>query len=741
MLRAESPALRSRLLRRPAFSDWRRSLVLLAAIAVLLDSYRDVIRGRQWMLTAILVVALVLATCAILRAVGAPLAWVGGIVVWFVALVWIFVPATLYAVLPTPSSFSALNGLWGRAKDIMFVESTPVSAARPVVYVAAASFGALAVVLDWLVFGLRKPLAVGAIFIGIYVFPTAASGNRPNVPVFVAVAALWLVLLRLETRQMATPSMPGITRGAAPTLAITIAALVVSVALPPALPHVANVAVSLGTPPPGAFDRGINPIVELGQNLRRNSSTTALQYTTTGGRATYLKVATLIDFSGKAWKPGDDTRGGPSDRLIGLNPGIVRTEIKTRITIKHLNSPRLPVPYPALSFDGLSGDWGWESQGLTLRSDSSTSTDQTYTVTSLEVEPTAGQMRDADPFPGRGQRRYLALPGDIPQSIARTAAAVTADATNDYDRAIALQSYFRAGDFIYSETAPVAEGYDGSGVDVIAKFLKAKSGYCVHFSSAMAVMARTLGIPARIAVGYAPGVTAGTTKSGKVLYENTSNDLHAWPELFFEGIGWVNFEPTPGVGSATDFGTIPSGNDVSPDRLPNSATSQIPSRQPDRSLIDNAPTLVSATSTASRSAAVVLVGLLMVLLLPLTLRRGQRWWRLRRSGRTASRLWIELECTARDFSVFVTSSETPRRFAAELDSWPGMDQQSLDRLLSAVERERFGPPGVMADMLADFAVVAACLRSGASRTQRLRAILLPRSLFGQQTYAPRPQTI
>lgn len=740
MLRAETPTLRSRLLRRPTLNDWRRSVVLLASIAVLLSSYRDVIRGRQWMVSTILVVALVLAACAILRALGAPLAWLGGLAMWFVALVWIFVPQTLFAVIPTPSSISALNDLWGHARDIMYAEVTPVAAAKPIVYVVAFSFGLLAILLDWIVFGLRKPLLAGAVFIGMYVFPTAASGHKPQILVFVGVAALWLVLLRLEMTHTRGPAIPGLLRGGVPTILIGAAALAVSVALPPALPHVSNIAVSWGKAPPGAFDRGINPILELGQNLRRNSPATALQFTTTDDEAPYLKVATLLDFSGKAWKPSNEVRYGRIEGVAGIFREVARKEIKTNITIKHLDSPRLPVPYPATEVDGLTGDWDWESQGLTLRSDSDTSTDQRYTITSLKIAPTRAQMRSANTFVGPTLRRYVALPADMPASIARTAQKVTANADTNYDRALALQAYFRDGDFTYSETAPVAEGYDGSGVDVIAQFLKVKAGYCVHFSSAMAVMARSLGIPARIAVGYAPGAQVGTTKGGRAIYEDTSNDLHAWPELYFDGVGWVNFEPTPGVGYATDFSVTPAGDNADPIGPDGNPQVNQGARLPDRNLIDNTPTIKADNGTTSRSAGVVLFGLAFVLLLPCVIRLAQRRWRLRGSARSPSRLWAELEFTARDFSVFVTTSETPRRFASELSSWPGMDHEALGRLLTAVELERFGPPGSATESMADFRIVMASLRAGASRFQRIKAMFVPRSLFGQPTYLPRPQT-
>lgn len=738
MLRAESPTLRARLLKQREVSDWRLSLVLLASIAVLLVGYRDVIRGQQWMFTTLLVAGLVLAACSVLRALGAPLSWVGGIIVWLMAIVWVFVPGTLMVIFPTPSSIGALHKLWVDAQAIMGAELPPVTPAKSVVYVIAGCFGALAVLLDVLVFTLRKPVIVGAVFIGVYVFPTAASGDKPNPLIFVGVAALWLCLVRAQMRHTRGFVGPGRLRRGGPSVAIALAALALSVALPPVLPRVANVAVSWGTPPPGPFDRGINPILQLGQNLRRNSPVTALHLTTTAANAPYLKVATLLDFNGNAWSPSSEVKYGPIEGNVSLYPDVARTPITTKITIEHLNSPRLPVPYPAMEFSGLNGTWEWEAQGLTLRSDTDTSSNQTYTVTSLEVRPTLTQMRRATTDPGPVFQRYLALPDKMPASIAKTARQVTAGKVFNYDKAIALQAYFRSGNFSYSATAPVADGYDGTGVDVIAKFLAVRRGYCVHFASAMAVMARTLGIPARIAVGYAPGVQVGTSKTGDPIYEDTSADLHAWPELYFEGVGWVAFEPTPGVGFANDVSAGVSGSEVTRNPSAARARGNVPSQRNSRNLLGNTSVPVTDTTSASRSADVVLAGLVLIMLLPFSIRRGQRFLRVREAGRTASRLWRELEVTARDHSIFVTASETPRAFAAQLRAWPGMDDAALTGLLASVERERFGPPGTPTDAMKDFRVVMRCLRTGATIPQRLRAIFLPRSLFGQTTRAPRP---
>ncbi|MGM3293757.1 transglutaminase-like domain-containing protein, partial [Escherichia coli] len=85
----------------------------------------------------------------------------------------------------------------------------------------------------------------------------------------------------------------------------------------------------------------------------------------------------------------------------------------------------------------------------------------------------------------------------------------------------------------------------GNGGDELEEFLTddedGRTGYCEQFASAMAVMARSLGIPARVAMGFLE-----PTEEGRGQWVYSTDDLHAWPELYFAGQGWVRFEPTPG---------------------------------------------------------------------------------------------------------------------------------------------------------------------------------------------------
>src|SRR4029079_12972995 len=113
----------------------------------------------------------------------------------------------------------------------------------------------------------------------------------------------------------------------------------------------------------------------------------------------------------------------------------------------------------------------------------------------------------------------------------------TADATSDYRKVLAIQQHFHNGDFIYSTDVDTAVDAD-SLVDFLTR---TRTGFCVHYSSAMAVMVRALGLPARIGVGFRAGTRQ---RDGTYLVRTT--DAHVWVEVMFAGYGWLQFEPEPG---------------------------------------------------------------------------------------------------------------------------------------------------------------------------------------------------
>nr|WP_281385797.1 transglutaminase domain-containing protein [Microbacterium marinum] len=328
----------------------------------------------------------------------------------------------------------------------------------------------------------------------------------------------------------------------------------------------------------------------------------------------------------------------------------------------------------------------------------------------------------------------------MPENIARLAEEVTVDADNDYDRLLALQSWFRGTSFDYSLDAPVEEGFDGSGADAIGDFLEVRSGYCVHFASAFALMARTLDMPSRVVVGFLPGAPTGETADDERVYEATTAQLHAWPEVRFEGIGWVAFEPTKSLGSAQRFiaeDIDPSAPEPSASPAPSASASPSATAGPRADERDPESGSVAGGIDPSKLLPTLglILGIAALIAAPALARRLRAASRVARvQGGSAGTAWRMVQDSALDLGIEVPAAESPRAFAARLTTEHGADPTALGRLTAAVERASYAAPDERGrpageSLVADAASVHRSLRDAVSPGRRLAATVLPRSLI------------
>lgn len=163
---------------------------------------------------------------------------------------------------------------------------------------------------------------------------------------------------------------------------------------------------------------------------------------------------------------------------------------------------------------------------------------KSYKVDSYVTEFTADELRTASQvYPEWIRTRYLGLPSNIPEEVLSLSLELTATGLTPYDRAVAIEQYLR--EIPYS----LDVGVGPAGVDIVDYFLfRLKKGYCDHYASAMVVLARAAGIPARYVVGY----IGENYNAEENVYVITADQSHAWVEVYFSGFGWVPFEPTGG---------------------------------------------------------------------------------------------------------------------------------------------------------------------------------------------------
>ena len=160
-----------------------------------------------------------------------------------------------------------------------------------------------------------------------------------------------------------------------------------------------------------------------------------------------------------------------------------------------------------------------------------------YTVLAEVTTATPEQLRAAPTtYPRAISELYLELPEELPAELAALAAEITRGAQTPYERALAIEAALRQ--IPYSLDVPIPP----PDREVVSWFLfELRRGYCDYFATAMVVLSRLNGIPARLAVGYAQGSYDGRGD----LYTVTEMDAHSWPELYFPEYGWIPFEPTP----------------------------------------------------------------------------------------------------------------------------------------------------------------------------------------------------
>ena len=161
-----------------------------------------------------------------------------------------------------------------------------------------------------------------------------------------------------------------------------------------------------------------------------------------------------------------------------------------------------------------------------------------YRIEALVSQASQVQLRAAGSrYPDWVLANGLQLPNSLPNRVRSLALDLTATQPNPYDRALAIEAYLRRYPYTLDLGEPPADR------DLVDYFLfDLKKGYCDYYASAMVVLARAAGIPARLAVGY----VGGTYDPGKGLYRISAAQAHSWPEVYFPGYGWIGFEPTAG---------------------------------------------------------------------------------------------------------------------------------------------------------------------------------------------------
>jgi transglutaminase-like putative cysteine protease len=770
------------------------SAATAAAVAALLGAcaLTPVYATGAWFAPVLATVVVVLAGGLLLRAAGpalwvrlagdrpvpgklaglaVPLVPIGQMVLVSCLLTALYAPGDAFlGVVPTPTSLTALGNVLSDGAAEMREQATPALPLHGLLALTVVLVGLVAIAVDLVAVAGRQPALAGLGLLIFYCVPVATiTGGIGLTAIAAPATGLALLLWADQNRRLSrrNRSGPRTLLGTGTLLAVrtgvlALAAGLVIGALVPTLSE-GSLTTGLGGGEGSGSSTGtaLDPVAALQGQLTLPDPIDLLRLDASVDKPGYLRAVSLDQYDAdKGWSlsnlDGERSIAG-SGSLAPLPGAELSRRVTETVTVLQHDDRFLPVPNSPLSVS-VSGDeernWRFDPTTGTVFGRNVTTKGLTYEVIASEPEPSAALLEESPALPQSNpvQARYTQLPLLNP-SVTSLVRDLTADAATPYDKVRAIHGFLtdRANGFVYSlSTAP------GTSGDDLTDFLRLRRGYCEQYAGAMAVMVRAAGVPARVALGYTPG--AEEPDGSRLI---TSDDAHAWVEVYFADLGWVPFDPTP-VSAARAVqlpwaprADAPQNNAPVPTAAaPTAPTQAGPTKQLDP---DNNFTPLNLPQSSSTpwlrpvllggGAALVLLALVAT---PSLIRRLQR--RRRVADGAPAALWDELAATAEDLGIRVHPSWTPRQTARQLAGVvnrsrsadvssarpvrrPTTDPAAVDalrRLALAEEASSYARPGAAA---ADPELTAALraarrglVRAAPPRTRAL-ALLWPASLL------------
>jgi transglutaminase-like putative cysteine protease len=482
---------------------------------------------------------------------------------------WVSIPATGLLSLWTlslyqyPSTLTVLvpgRATWDRVSlDIDVVRDQFQTAVAPVIYeVGWATLAGLAMIIVVVMadaFAFKAEARAEALVPGgvLFVFIAALSRDRmrlSSTAILIATGIVAVVALRRlhdRTRQVELSSTRGRTSLVLPSaIGVAVAVAVLAGVIGPRIPGADAEPLYRTRGRGGGITSVTNPLVDIRSRLVNHGNFELFRMN--ADAESYWRVLTLPEFDGRTFSLPDRDLSRVEEAETAGGDDTIRQQLQI-LALEGRLLPAAADPAQVSRHDEVR--LNYESDALVKTSDLVTG--EQFTIVSETPDVSLEELRAAttdDP----PDEIFLELPDDVPGMVEQLALDVTAGAATDADRMLALQNWFQQ--FEYS-----TEVQAGHGNNAIENFLQIRKGYCEQFAGTFAVMARTLGVPSRVAVGY----TSGRLRSDG-WYSVLGKNSHAWPEIWFDGIGWVPFEPTPsrGIPGAEDYTGVAPQQDTSP---------------------------------------------------------------------------------------------------------------------------------------------------------------------------------
>ncbi|WP_018156288.1 transglutaminaseTgpA domain-containing protein [Demetria terragena] len=658
----------------------------------------------------------------------------------------------------------AANDLFLDAGETLTTYSAPAPVSPGVAFLLTLCLPLVGVLVDILTASLRMSAAAGLPLLGVFLFSTSNTGDALNPIYFLALAAIWLgMLLQQSLRRMRrwasteayarTPERGddrlGLGAFSARARWMGVLVLALAVAAPLAIPHLPTQYFADGLAQREQADNasvGFTDNLDLSKDLNSRDQSPILTYATTDIAPPPLRVLTVSNYGDGNWTrrdQGGQREGVNGQRIpapVGLSQDVDRDLERINVVGNSLDRPYLASPWPVNSADLQGSSWYYDPESSQPRTRSRT---PEYSVTYENLDADARPAGENQSPPVSAET--LAVDASSRSRIEQAVRSATAGAASEspFDQAIAMQEWLRDPEqFTYSLTlASRRNGENGQPLDPLSNFLETRRGYCTQFSTAMAMMARSQGIPARVAIGFLPGTPTGTSN-----LQVRAADAHAWPELYFAGLGWTRFEPTPGSRS----GDVPAYTLPQADAAPSTTATDrrqepdLESEQPQSAAPapSAAPTQAPAPLQESTTLSspwlwwvvlALVVGGLGALILPLAARwrREQAIREARHPQQQIEAQWTGMEARLRDLGIEGPGDRSPRQMEHHYRRHASLDEggkEALHRATQTLERSRYAPvERTTSGMDEDVARIVSDIRERASFPTRLSATLFPRT--------------
>ncbi len=459
----------------------------------------------------------------------------------------------------------------------------------------------------------------------------------------------------------------------------------------------------------------VSPLVQMGSILRdtKDNNPPFFEVQVQPGHLSYWRMVALDTFDGDTWQARADPGSEIQDGTIQLSSINGESVTQTFTMLDDLGYSWLVAGGLPTSIE--TGDTvSWHPLSSSLTMDGWPDKGESYTVTSTYANPTPDDLRNADVAHADPVDTQLPTDTPIPPVVAQTAQRWTANADSTYDAVMAIMHHLRGPSFTYDPNVDLQDN-----PQALADFLHDRRGFCQQFAGLMAVMLRSLGIPARVGLGFTQGDPVANETGTYIVH---GHDYHSWVEVPFNGYGWLTFDPTPTFsdpaslsyanaatepvcvpGQGHNCGTLHPGQgskgpntDKGPTRV-GDVKAGITNQLLGGETAPQRPRPLGGITLSSLVVAGLAIGLLLAMGIPLWhwIRRRRRMHAARDPRTLVLATYDVFTDRAKELGVGRSPGETPEEFRRKLAATETLDgaNEPLSRMTAEVVRAAYGPDG------------------------------------------------